>query len=58
MARLATTAPEIVGRSFGTNVIEGILVCKTGKQAKDLGEEEARQLLARFGFEPRIVQLA
>ncbi|MCX5970323.1 MAG: quinate 5-dehydrogenase [Coprothermobacterota bacterium] len=55
---LITTTPEIGGRSFGTNVIEGILVCKTGKQAEDLGEEETRQLLARFGFEPRIVHLA
>ncbi|MBE3088152.1 MAG: quinate 5-dehydrogenase [Chloroflexi bacterium] len=55
---LITTTPEIGGRSFGTNVIEGILVCKTGKRAEDLGEEETRQLLTRFGFEPRIVQLA
>jgi hypothetical protein len=55
---LITTTPEIGGRSFGTNVIEGILVAKTGKKAEDLSEEETKQLLAQLGFEPRIVPLA
>lgn len=54
---LITTTPEMQGRSFGTNVIEGILVCLLKKNADQITAEESIGLLARLGFEPRIVPL-
>jgi hypothetical protein len=54
---LITTTPEMQGRSFGTNVIEGILVCLLKKDADQITAEESIRLLARLGFEPRIVSL-
>jgi hypothetical protein len=55
---LITTTPEMQGRSFGTNVIEGILVCLLKKNADQITAEESVSLLKRLGFEPRIVPLA
>ncbi len=55
---LITTTPEMQGRSFGTNVIEGILVCLLKKNADQITAEESVSLLERLGFEPRIVPLA
>lgn len=51
---LVTTTPSISGRSFGTNVIEGILVCILKKSAEQITPEEAKSLLERLKFEPRV----
>jgi hypothetical protein len=53
---LITTTPEIEGRSFGTNVMEALLVAYTGNKG-ELKDEEYLLLLKELDFRPRIVQL-
>ncbi len=53
---LVTTTPEIEGRSFGTNVMEALLVAYKGS-TKELGQEEYDRLLEELDFRPRIVHL-
>lgn len=53
-----TTTPEFEGRSFGTNVMEGIYSTILGKTKKDLPTaEEFRKLLRQMGIKPRVVEL-
>ncbi len=56
-AYLVTTTPEMEGRSFATNVIEGILVALLGKPPEDVTAEEYRELLHRLDFRPRVEAL-
>ncbi len=49
---LVTTTPELNGRSFGTNVMEGVLVAVSGKA--ELTPDEYNALLDRISFRPRI----
>ncbi len=56
-AYLVTTTPEMEGRSFATNVIEGILVSLLGKPPEDVTAEEYRELLHRLDFRPRVEAL-
>ncbi|HSL93369.1 MAG TPA: quinate 5-dehydrogenase, partial [Bacillota bacterium] len=50
---LVTTTPELNGRSFGTNVMEALLVALAG--GKDsLTADEYEQLLDRLAFKPRV----
>ncbi|HRU33012.1 MAG TPA: quinate 5-dehydrogenase [bacterium] len=48
---LITTTPELGGRSFGTNVLEGFLVAM---QDKRLPQESDEEFLERIGFKPRV----
>lgn len=57
-ALLVTSTPEIQGRSFGTNVIEALLVSFSGKRPEQLGEEDYLRLLDQLHFEPRVVRLS
>ena len=50
---LVTTTPEIQGRSFGTNVMEALLVAVSGKHT-ELTSSEYSALLSQIGFTPRI----
>jgi len=50
--RLITTTPEFDGRSFGTNVMEGIFAAMGAKTPEDY-----RGLLAQLNWEPRVVEL-
>lgn len=52
---LITTTPELNGRSFGTNVMEGVLVALAGRFP--LKEEDYGKLLEEVNFKPRIIQL-
>lgn len=54
---LVTTTPEIQGRSFGTNVMEALLVAYAGSQG-ELSPEEYNQLLEKLNIKPRILSLA
>lgn len=54
---LITTTPNIKGRSFGTNVMEGLLVALAGKPSKDITPEDYSQLLDEIGFKPSIENL-
>jgi len=52
VALLVTTTPHLNGRSFGTNVIEGVLVALSEKGNKDLTSDEYLSLLERLNFVP------
>ncbi|WP_026487027.1 hypothetical protein [Caldanaerobius polysaccharolyticus] len=54
---LVTTTPELNGRSFGTNVMEAVLVCLAGKRPEDMRPEDYNDLLDKIGFQPRIEYL-
>lgn len=54
---LITTTPEMEGRSFGTNVMEALLVCMAGGK-HELTEEQYNELLKELNMTPRIVDLS
>lgn len=56
--KLITTTPEIQGRSFGTNVMEALLVAGSGSHPDDLSPEDYDMWLDKLGFQPRVVDLA
>ncbi|MGM0689574.1 MAG: quinate 5-dehydrogenase [Bacillota bacterium] len=53
---LITTTPEMEGRSFGTNVMEALLVCMA-EGAGELTEDQYNHLLREMKLVPRIVEL-
>jgi hypothetical protein len=55
---LVTTTPELDGRSFGTNVMEGVLVALAGKRPEEMQPEDYLHLLRRLGWSPRVARLA
>lgn len=57
VATLVTTTPEFGGRSFGTNVMEGVLIALAGKRPEQMEPEDYLDLLRRLGWQPRIVRL-
>lgn len=54
---LITTTPEYQGRSFGTNVMEGIIVVLAGKGKEELTPGEYEAYLDKTGIKPRIEYL-
>lgn len=54
---LITTTPELDGRSFGTNVMEGVLVALLDKPLKDIKPQDYLDMLHRLNFEPKIRKL-
>jgi hypothetical protein len=57
LAVLVTTTPELDGRSFGTNVMEGVLIALSGKRPEDMEPEDYSALLRRLEWQPRVVRL-
>lgn len=55
---LVTTTPELKGRSFGTNVMEGVLVALADKPPTELKAKDYNELLDKIDFRPRIVPLS
>ncbi|HEX3048345.1 MAG TPA: quinate 5-dehydrogenase, partial [Bacillota bacterium] len=53
---LVTSTPEFSGRSFGTNVMEALLVSFARKKPEELKESDYLDLLTRLKFEPRVVK--
>lgn len=51
---LITTTPKLNGRSFGTNVMEGVLVSVSEKPYKLLTTTDYDELLDKIGFTPRV----
>lgn len=55
---LITTTPEFEGRSFGTNVYEGVLASLLGKKYGDVTtEKEYLDLINKLDLGPRIVEM-
>lgn len=52
--RLITTTPKFEGRSFGTNVMEGVLVALAQKSPDKLNVDDYNKLLDEIGFMPRV----
>jgi hypothetical protein len=50
---LITTTPNIEGRSFGTNVMEALLVALLNKPLAEITPDDYNRMLDRIGFEPR-----
>ncbi len=54
---LITTTPELDGRSFGTNVMEGVLVTLSGRKPSELTPDNYLKLLAQLNWQPRVETL-
>ncbi|MFZ5626938.1 MAG: quinate 5-dehydrogenase [Bacillota bacterium] len=54
--KVITTTPEFQGRSFGTNVLEAMLVALSGAKTA-LTAEEYLEIIQRFEIRPRVVDL-
>ncbi len=57
VAKLATTTPNINGRSFGTNVMEALLVALLDKPLSAITPADYLGMLDKVGFKPRIEDL-
>jgi hypothetical protein len=55
---LVTTTPELSGRSFGTNVMEALLVALSEQRTAGLSSFEYEAMLDQLGFKPRIEELS
>jgi len=56
VTHLVTSTPRIAGRTFGTNVMEAVVVALAGK-SRPLTEAEMRSLLQKLGWRPNVEQL-
>ncbi len=54
---LVTSTPEFNGRSFGTNVIEALIVSLSGKRPEDITADMYAKLIREFGITHRIEYL-
>jgi hypothetical protein len=54
---LITAAPEMEGRSFATNVLEGIVVALSERRSEELTSDDFVQWMLRAGFRPRVETL-
>jgi hypothetical protein len=54
---LVTTTPELNGRSFGTNVMEALLVALSGRRTAGLSATEYDTMLDQLAFKPRVERL-
>lgn len=57
VSKLVTTTPVLEGRSFGTNVMEGVLVAMAGKSGSEITPFEYKYLLNKLKFRPQILNL-
>ena len=54
---LITDGPDMGGRSFATNVLQGVIVAVTGRPPEGISADEYLQIALRAGFLPRIEEL-
>jgi hypothetical protein len=58
VATLITTTPSLGGRSFGTNVVEGVAVALAGKPPAEMAFDDYMAVFKRLGWDqPRVEQL-
>ncbi len=57
IARVVTTTPEYEGRSFGTNVMEGVLVALLKKHPAEITAQDYTDMLRQLDIEPRIIEI-
>ncbi len=51
---LVTSTPELSGRSFGTNVMEAVMVCLSKKRPDEITSEIYKNMLKEFGITHRV----
>ena len=54
---LVTTTPVLNGRSFGTNVMEGVLLTLLNKKWEEVTPDDYLKLLKELGFKPNLLVL-
>ncbi|MHB9026232.1 MAG: quinate 5-dehydrogenase [Armatimonadota bacterium] len=54
---LVSTTPEFDGRSFGTNVMEAVIIALHGKRPEEMTPQDYLSILQALGWEPRVVKL-
>lgn len=54
VSKAITSTPQIEGESFGTNVMEGVLVSLLGKRPTELEENDYLEALERLNWEPNV----
>lgn len=54
---LITDGPNMGGRSFATNVLQGVIVALTGRRPEEISTDEYMRIALEAGFEPRIEEL-
>jgi hypothetical protein len=57
VAQLVTVTPEMGGRSFGTNVLEAVVVAMSGRPPEELRPADYIEWMQRAGFRPRVERL-
>lgn len=57
IATLVTTTPEMQGRSFGTNVMEAMMVALLEKKPEDITPDDYLQLLRKLNLSIRVEKL-
>ncbi|MGE5674541.1 MAG: hypothetical protein ACM3XM_11770 [Mycobacterium leprae] len=57
VATLITTTPNLGGRSFGTNLMEALIVATAKKKPEEMQPAEYEAWLDRIGFVPRVERL-
>jgi hypothetical protein len=55
---LITTTPEFQGRSFGTNVVEAVLIALLGKKWAEVTPADYERLLDDLHLQPRVIGLS
>lgn len=54
---LVTDGPDMGGRSFATNVLQGVVVALLGRRPEEISTDEYLETALRAGFEPRVEEL-
>ena len=56
VAMVVSTTPELNGRSFGTNAMEGVIVSLVGKRPEEMTPQDYLTCLDQLAWTPRVVR--
>lgn len=57
VALLVTATPEVGGRTYATNVMQGAFVCLLGKRPEELAPEDYMRIADEIGWQPTVRDL-
>lgn len=57
ISSLVTTTPELDGRTFGTNVMEGVLVAHLQRRPDEITRDDYMMALGKLGWQPNVRKL-
>ena len=57
ISKVITTTPDMGGRSFGTNVIEALMVTLMGRPIEKIAPKDYYQMLQELDMKPGVVDL-